>query len=245
MEVIPAIDIRDGKCVRLYQGDYARETVYSEQPLRMAKHWVEQGATRLHVVDLDGARSGAPANIEVTAEIASSVDIPVQLGGAIRTLENVREAVSLGMSRVIIGTAALEDPDLVGAACREVGPERVLVAIDARDGYVTVQGWTRGSRVSAAELLHRITESGVERFIYTDVSRDGTLTEPNYQAVAAMAAETPLHMLVAGGIASIDHLARLSQMNVEGAIIGTAIYTGDIDLSEAIGAVGGSPLATS
>ena len=240
MEVIPAIDIRDRKCVRLFQGDYQRETVYSESPADVAARWVSMGASRLHVVDLDGARAGAPVNMGVVGGIASSVAAPIQFGGGIRTLEAAKEAVSLGVGRIIMGTAAAEDPVLVRQACRELDAETVLVSVDARDGYVAVWGWTRKSQSTAAELVKQVEAMGVRRFVYTDVTRDGTLTEPNFGAIEGLVDQTEMKMLVAGGISSVDHLRRLSQLGVEAGIVGKAVFTGDINLRDAIEAVSGS-----
>ncbi len=241
MEVIPAIDIRDGRCVRLYQGDYGRETVYSERPLDVARHWVELGAARLHVVDLDGARAGAPVNLGLVAEIASSVSAAVQLGGGIRSMESAEAAVSAGADRVMLGTAAVENPELVETLCRRLGVETVAVSVDARDGYVAVRGWTEGSGVLASDVVDRMVALGVQRLVHTDVARDGTLTEPNFEAVAALAARPGLHVLAAGGISQPEHLVRLARCNLEGAIVGKALYTGDIDLAEAIRAAAPSP----
>ena len=239
MEVIPAIDIKGGKCVRLYQGDYGRETVYSESPLDVASHWVENGATRLHVVDLDGARSGSPVNIELVGAIASSVKASVQCGGAIRTLEMARTVLSLGVSRVIIGSAAVEEgPGFVELACRELGPDAVMVGVDARDGYVVTRGWVHSTDVTVSDLVSRIEAAGVRCFVYTDVSRDGTLTEPNFDAIEDLMGQTSLKVLAAGGISSVDHLGRLARLGVEGAIVGKAVYTGDIDLRQAMDTVG-------
>ncbi len=237
MEVIPAIDLRDGNCVRLYQGDYARETIYSRDPVEAALRWVEQGASRLHIVDLDGARAGVPVNTGVVSRIASAVPVPVQLGGGIRTVESARDAVSAGVDRVILGTAAVEDPDLVAATCDALGTEGVVVGVDARDGYVAIKGWTEHSRVPAADLMSEMRDLGVARFLYTDISRDGTLTGPNFDALAVLISDPDVRILAAGGISSIEHLLRLESMGVEGAIVGTAVYTGDIDLSAAVEAL--------
>ena len=237
MEVIPSIDIRGGKCVRLYMGDYARETVFSESPLDVALRWAELGASRLHVVDLDGAKSGSPVNAETVRAIASTAQVPVQVGGGIRTLAAARDALLWGASRVIFGTAALESPGLIGEACRELGPESVVVSVDARDGYVVDWGWTRKSTVLASCLIERVAEEGLRRFVYTDVSVDGTLTQPNFHAIEVLAVQTELGMIVAGGISSVDDLLALSRLKVEGAIVGRAVYTGDIDLREAIATV--------
>ena len=237
MEVIPAIDIRGGRCVRLFQGDYSRQTVFSESPLDVAFHWAREGAARLHIVDLDGAKDGAPVNTGLVGDIASSVPVPVQLGGGIRTLEDARQAMALGVSRIIMGTAAIDDPDLIQKVCRELGAEAVMVSIDARDGYAVMRGWTENTKVRASELVELIEAIGVQRFVYTDVTRDGTLTEPNFAAIEELMGRTGLRMTVAGGISSLGHLTRMSQLGVEAAIVGTAVYTGDVDLREAIDAL--------
>ncbi|MBM3945259.1 MAG: 1-(5-phosphoribosyl)-5-[(5-phosphoribosylamino)methylideneamino]imidazole-4-carboxamide isomerase [SAR202 cluster bacterium] len=234
MEVIPAIDLRDGKCVRLYQGDYAQETVYSDEPERMAAQWVEQGATRLHVVDLDGARSGHPTNIAATRAIVEAVDVPVQLGGGIRTPDDARIALALGVQRVMVGTAAIEQPAVIEALCAEFGPESVVVSVDARGGMVAVRGWVETSGVEALKLAQDMAGYGVRRIMYTDVSRDGTLTEPNFEMVRTLVRESGLSVLAAGGIATVEHLVKLAGIGAEGAIVGKALYTGDIDLKRAL-----------
>ncbi len=234
MEVIPAIDIKDGKCVRLYQGDYGRQTVYSENPVEVAARWADMGATRLHVVDLDGARDGASANLPVIEKIVASVDVPVQLGGGIRTLEIARNALSIGVSRVLVGTAAVEQPELIREMCDALGPEVVVVTLDARDGYVAVKGWTQRSQVRATELVMQMAELGVRRFLYTDIARDGTLTEPNFEAIGALIERVRLPVIAAGGVSSVEHILRLRQLGAEGAIAGKALYTGDLDLREAL-----------
>ena len=238
MEVIPAIDLRGGKQVRLYQGDYAQETVYSESPVEVAAHWEGLGAMRIHLVDLDGAREGTPVNVDAVKELVSSVSVPVQLSGGIRTVETARAALSLGVDRVMVGTAAVESPEAVRVMCDELGPEAVVISVDSRDGYVAVKGWTQTSEVQATDLIKRMTEVGALRFMYTDIARDGTLTAPNFQAIEALLSETGPRMLVAGGISSVQHLLRLARLGVEGAVVGKALYTGDIDLSEALQALG-------
>lgn len=238
MEVIPVIDLRGGKCVRLYQGDFAQETVYSDSPVEVAARWVGLGATRIHVVDLDGAREGMPVNVDAVEEVVSSVSVPVQLGGGIRTVKTARAALSRGVDRVIVGTAAVERPGAVRAMCDELGPETVVVSVDSRDGYVAVKGWTQASEVPASDLIKRMAEVGALRFMYTDIARDGTLTEPNFQAIEAIFSQTGPRILVAGGISSLQHLLRLAKLGVEGAVVGKALYTGDVDLSEALQALG-------
>ena len=238
MEVIPAIDIRGGRCVRLYQGDYERETVFSDDPVDVAVRWAEMGACRLHVIDLDAARSGRPENLRTVARIASAVSTPVQTGGGIRGPEAGRAAMDAGVDRVIIGTAAVEDPDMLRSVCDEVGPERVVVSIDARDGYAATRGWTETSRRPVADVVAEVRATGVRRIVYTDISRDGTQTEPNFAAVEALIGSAGVGLLVAGGVASMEHLDALSRIGVEGAIIGTAAYTGRIDMAEAFRTVG-------
>ena len=239
MQVIPAIDLRGGKCVRLYQGDYERETVYSDDPLETALRWVDMGARRLHIVDLDGAKAGSPANLAAVERIARAAGVPLHLGGGIRDLATARAAISAGASRVMLGTAAVEDADLIRALLAELGSEGVIVSVDAKDGRVALRGWTESSGMPATELVDDMARLGVVRFLYTDISRDGTLTEPNFAATGELAALSGIRVLAAGGIARVEHLARLAALGVEGAIVGRAIYTGDIDLREAIAAVGG------
>jgi phosphoribosylformimino-5-aminoimidazole carboxamide ribotide isomerase len=237
MELIPAIDILGGKCVRLYQGDYGQETVYSEDPSSVAARWVEAGASRLHVVDLDGARAGVPTNVAEVKGIVSNASVPVQLGGGIRTVSAARTVLALGVERVLVGTAAVEEPALVRDMCRELGPEAVVVSVDARGGVVATDGWTRSGEVMATELVARMAEMGVRRFLYTDIDRDGTLTEPNFEAIGDLVRETGVPVVAAGGISSVDHLLSLADLGVEAAVIGKALYSGDIDFGEAVRAL--------
>ncbi|MBA7623143.1 1-(5-phosphoribosyl)-5-[(5-phosphoribosylamino)methylideneamino] imidazole-4-carboxamide isomerase [subsurface metagenome] len=233
MEVIPAIDLKGGKCVRLYQGDYRQETVFSEEPIDIARRWQSLGARRLHIVDLDGAAKGELCHISLIEEIARAVPIPLQLGGGLRRIEAIAQALELGVACAILGTAAIEDHALIQEACNRFG-NRIIVSIDARDGYVATHGWQERTEVTAIELVQRMASIGVERFIYTDIARDGTLTEPNFDAVAELVAKTSLPIIAAGGIASLEHLKKLFRIGVEGAIVGRAIYTGDIDLKQAL-----------
>ena len=237
MEVIPAIDIRGGRCVRLYQGDYSRETVYSDDPAGMALRWREQGALRLHVVDLDGASRGSPVNLDTVGAIASGAGIPVQCGGGVRTFETAEALFGVGVERVVLGTAAVRSPDLVERLCHEWGSDRVIVAVDARDGMVAIEGWTEGTSVNATDLMRGMIESGVRRFLYTDISRDGTLGEPNFDAVGALLRVIHCPIQASGGVSLEEHLVRLASMGVEGAIVGRALYTGDLDLRTAVAAV--------
>ncbi|MBI4298254.1 MAG: 1-(5-phosphoribosyl)-5-[(5-phosphoribosylamino)methylideneamino]imidazole-4-carboxamide isomerase [Chloroflexi bacterium] len=234
MEVIPAIDLRGGKCVRLYQGDYNKETIYSEDPLEVALRWQELGASRLHVVDLDGALAGTPINAGVINGIAALVNIPIQVGGGIRTLDAAEGVIGMGADRIILGTTAVENPTLVAEACRKLGSDAVIVSVDARDGKVAIKGWTENTRFSTLELVDKMAQLGVERFVFTDISLDGTLAAPNLQIVSKLVEKTGLKFLASGGISSVEHLRILAKTGVEGAIIGKALYTGAIDLQEAL-----------
>ena len=236
MEVIPAIDLRGGRCVRLYQGDFGRESVFSEDPLAVARQWQQQGATRLHLVDLDGAAQGNPVNLDIIAAIVAQSEIPVQVGGGVRSSATAEKLLSLGVERVVIGTAAVRNPDLVRQLCQGGGSPRVVVAVDARDGLVAVQGWLEETSVTAVELGQRMAELGVARLLYTDISRDGTLSEPNFSANAQLVESTGLAILASGGVASLDHITELARIGAEGVIVGRALYTGDLELPAAIAA---------
>ncbi len=234
MEILPAIDLRAGHCVRLTRGDYDRETVFDDDPAAVARRWADQGARRLHVVDLDGARDGVRGNAEAVSAIVAAVDIPVQLGGGIRDAAEARRLIDMGVDRVIFGTAAIEAPDQVKTAVEDLGSEHVIVGVDAKDGMVQTRGWLEGSQVSAADLARQMVDLGVRRFIYTDTSRDGTMTHPNFDAVAELQDNLRYPVIVAGGIASIEDLVELAKLGVEGAISGMAIYSGALDLRRAI-----------
>lgn len=233
MEIIPAIDLRKGKCVRLYQGDYGKETVFSDDPVSVALRWQSEGAKRLHLVDLDGAARGEPCNLDAIKSIIDAVSIPVQMGGGVRTLETVQRLLDAGIDRVILGTVSVEKPELVKKACKKYG-ERIIVSIDARDRRVATRGWLEKSKVTAGELAIKMIDLGVRRLIYTDISRDGTLTSPNFEAIKELLSQVNVPVIAAGGISSIEHLTRLSRLGVEGAIVGKAIYTSDINLKEAL-----------
>ena len=239
MEVIPAIDLRGGKCVRLFQGDFKRETVFSGDPAQVARDWVGHGATRLHVVDLDGARTGELTNLNVVRQIVDAVDVPVQLGGGIRTHAAATEVMHTGVSRLMLGTVAVEQPELVNRLCDELGPLSVVATVDARDGLVAVSGWTSDSKLPVAEVVRRMKDVGVQSFLYTDIARDGTLTEPNFDGVADIVREAGDNVMAAGGISTIGHLSRLADLGVVGAVVGKALYTGDITLVEAMESLAG------
>ncbi|MCY4652960.1 MAG: 1-(5-phosphoribosyl)-5-[(5-phosphoribosylamino)methylideneamino]imidazole-4-carboxamide isomerase [Dehalococcoidia bacterium] len=239
MELIPAIDLIDGKCVRLYQGDYSQETVYSDDPVEVALRWESLGASRIHIVDLDGARSGNPDNLDVVKRIVNAVKVPVQMGGGVRTLDSARRIIEAGVQRVMLGTVAVRDPDIVRSACKELGSDAVVVAVDSKNGHVAVSGWTSGSDMMATELIASMMKVGVRTFLCTDISRDGTLSGPNYGLMRDLVKVAGEGVIAAGGIASVEHLEHLAAVGVGGAVVGKALYTGDVDLVEAIHSVGG------
>ncbi len=236
MEVIPAIDLRGGRCVRLFQGDYDRETVFSDDPVATAQRWAGEGAPRLHVVDLDGAREGRQVNASAVRAIIDAVDLPVQVAGGVRDLSIVEHWIDAGADRVVLGTAAVREPQFAADACARYG-DRIIVSIDARDGVVATDGWTESTSLRADELLRRLSALGVQRFVYTDIAVDGTLTAPNYAAIEALLRATPARLIAAGGVAQVEHLVRLAELGVEGAIVGRALYEGTLLLPEALAAV--------
>ena len=241
MEIIPAIDIRGGRCVRLVQGDYDRETVFADDPAEAARRWRDAGAGRLHVVDLDGAREGRPVNAASVERIVAAVDVPVQLGGGLRELAALRRYLEAGVERAVLGTAAVKDQALLADSLARF-PGRIIVGVDAREGIVVTEGWRDTSGITASDLVPQLAGMGVPRVIYTDTLRDGTLTEPNFTALEALLADSQvrasgLNVIYSGGVSTIDHLRRLAETGVEGAIVGRALYTGDIDLAEALAAI--------
>ena len=237
MELIPAIDLIDGKCVRLYQGDYSKETVYADDPVEVALRWESLGASRIHIVDLDGARSGNPDNLSVVKRIVKAVQVPVQMGGGVRTLDSARRIIDAGVQRVMLGTVAVRDPQMVQSACSEFGSKSVVVAVDSKDGQVAVSGWTSSSDMMATDLIRNMMEAGVQTFLCTDISRDGTLAGPNYDLMQDLVKVAGEGVIAAGGIASVEHLQRLAKVGVGGAVIGKALYTADIDLHEALATI--------
>jgi phosphoribosylformimino-5-aminoimidazole carboxamide ribotide isomerase len=233
MEIIPAVDIRGGKCVRLYQGDYKQETVFADDPVTAALTWYSQGARWLHIVDLDGAVAGEPQNMEVIEEIIKESGLLIELGGGIRQEEVAKKLLCQGVSRIILGTAAIENRELVKKLCQKFG-EAIAVGLDVRDGKIAIHGWQKNTVVEALQLSREMVDAGVSRFIYTDIKRDGTLTEPNFDMIEKLLTEANVPVIVAGGISRLEHLGRLKKLGAEGAIIGKALYTGDINLGEAI-----------
>ena len=234
MEIIPAIDLRGGQVVRLYQGDFRQETVYSGDAVAVALEWQQAGVPRIHVVDLDGARTGRLVNLEAIEAIAAKVTVPLQVGGGIRDLNAMAKLVQAGVQRVVLGTAAVRDPGLVRFACQALGPEAVVVGLDARDGKVAVQGWSQAVEREVQSLAVAMAALGVLRFIYTDIATDGTMSGPNVEAVAALIQATGAHIIASGGVRSMEDLARLADVGVEGVIVGSALYRGAIDLQEAV-----------
>lgn len=231
----PAIDIRGGKCVRLIQGDYNQETVYNDSPVEAALAWAEQGGKWIHLVDLDGAKAGEPVNHQLIGDIARSVKAPVQTGGGLRTVENVERLLSLGVSRVIIGTAAIENRPFVEEVLRRFG-EQVAIGIDARNGYVATRGWLETSEVKAEDLAVQLAELGAKTFIFTDISRDGMMQGPNVEAIVRLAQVSGQSVIASGGVSryeDLEALAAHADKGVAGAIIGKALYTGSIELREA------------
>lgn len=240
MDVIPAIDLLGGQCVRLYQGDYNQSEVFGKDPVAIAQRWEQEGATRLHLVDLDGAKQGTMVNHDAIAAIVSAVSIPVEVGGGLRTFESVSRMFELGVQWAIVGTVAIENPDAVRQWCQQF-PERIIVGIDARDGKVATKGWLETSTVQATDLAKQMADYGATAIIYTDIQRDGTLSGPNLEALRELAQAVPIPVIASGGVSSLTDvlsLLALEPSGISGMIIGRAIYTGDVNLTEAVKAVG-------
>ena len=236
MEIIPAIDMMDGKCVRLVQGKFDQATVFSDDPADMAKKWSDQGATRLHLVDLNGSRLGAPQEIESIKKILAMVKLPVQIGGGIRTLEIARQMLDIGVERVIIGTSAALDSNLAENLFHELS-DHVILGLDARDGYVAIKGWEETTREEAIDFARRMQALGARRVIYTDISRDGMLQGVNISAMKKMAESLDIPVIASGGVSTIDDIKKLSELEnagIEGAILGKALYTGALTLADAL-----------
>ncbi|MEW6379502.1 MAG: 1-(5-phosphoribosyl)-5-[(5-phosphoribosylamino)methylideneamino]imidazole-4-carboxamide isomerase [bacterium] len=236
MLIIPAIDLIKGECVRLYQGKEEEKTVFSSSPLEIARTWQNQGAELIHIVDLDGAFSGSPQNLSTVMQIVQDLDIPVELGGGIRTSAMARKLLESGIDRVILGTIAFFEPMQVKTLCREF-PGRISVGIDTRDGMIAIHGWKNTTEAQALEFCRQIEDWGVRNIIFTDIRTDGTLQGPNIEAIRNMIEHIDIPLIASGGISSMDdlhNLAELEPLGLEGAIIGKAIYTGSIDLQEAV-----------
>jgi phosphoribosylformimino-5-aminoimidazole carboxamide ribotide isomerase len=239
--IIPAIDIKDGQCVRLYQGEMDKETIYFSSPLEAAKHWVEEGAELLHVVDLNGAVTGHPVHRQEVTAICLGFGVPVELGGGLRSLDAVEEALALGVERVVIGTAAYENRDLLRSICQRF-PGKIIVGIDAREGLAAIKGWRESTSMDAVELATRCEEDGASKIIYTDISRDGTTLGANVEEILRLARAVKIPVIASGGVASLDDILRLKEIEkdgVEGVIVGRALYSGAFTLRAAIGVAGG------
>ncbi|OGV47312.1 MAG: 1-(5-phosphoribosyl)-5-[(5-phosphoribosylamino)methylideneamino]imidazole-4-carboxamide isomerase [Lentisphaerae bacterium GWF2_44_16] len=236
MIILPAVDIRNGKCVRLVQGDYNKETIYSERPEEEALRWQKEGAEFLHLVDLDGAKKGCPWNIEAIRNICMKVNVPCELGGGIRTAEDADRIFSLGIVRIIIGTAACEKPSLVRELIENFGTDRIVLGIDAKNGKTAVRGWLKSTEIAPVALAEKFAEAGIVRIIYTDISTDGMLSGPNFEGIALLCDKVPSCKIIAsGGMSSADDVRKLKALgkpNLEGAIVGKALYDGRTTLKE-------------
>lgn len=236
MTIYPAIDLRGGRCVRLVEGDFARETVYGDDPVAVARRWQAAGARWLHVVDLDGARAGAPAQLDLVARICAAVTMPVQVGGGLRDHQAVEAVLAAGARRAIVGTVAVRDPDLCERLCRAF-PNRVVVGIDARDGVARVSGWEEGSTARATDLAKAVAQRGAAAIVYTDIARDGTETGPNVEETANVARAASIPVIASGGVGSLSHIravAARANDGIEGVIVGKALYTGAVQLTDAL-----------
>jgi phosphoribosylformimino-5-aminoimidazole carboxamide ribotide isomerase len=235
MILLPAIDILDGKAVRLMRGEFDQRTVYDADPADAARRWVEQGAHSLHVVDLDGARSGAPVNLEHVRRIAGQAEVPVQVGGGLRTIEAVRDAIAAGATRVVIGTAAYRDIDFLDTALAEFG-DRVVVSIDARDGHLAGAGWTQQTDIPIAAVIEQLGARGVRRFVYSSIDRDGMMAGPDLDGARRVAEAVRGNYVYSGGVSSLDDLralVALRQVNLSGVIVGKALYEGRFTVGQA------------
>ena len=236
MIVFPAIDLKNGECVRLIKGDFSKKTVYNNSPEEVAYQWEMQGAEFLHVVDLDGALAGEPRNLIVIKNILNCVHIPLELGGGIRSIAAIEKVLEYGVSRVILGSIAVRNKNMITEACRVYG-EKILVGIDAKDGIAAIDGWGVSSNISAIELAKRLADVGAKTIIYTDISRDGTLTGVNIAETVKLAEESGVHIIASGGVSSLDDIKKLKEQEAKGVIgviIGKALYEGTVSLTEAI-----------
>ncbi len=241
MLIYPAIDLLTGRAVRLRQGDYSRETVFSDDPAAVARQWVEQGADRLHLVDLDGAKAGKPINGPVIRKIVEAAGVPCQLGGGIRSDADLAAVFDWGVRWAVLGTRALQDPAWVRAVAERF-PQRIVLGVDAKDGYVATDGWLNVSRVKAVDLAKQVSDAPLAAVVYTDIATDGMMAGPNFEALAEMQATVPLPVIASGGVCTLDHVSRLTAARTYGCIIGRALYEGTLSLPEAIRrALPGSP----
>ncbi len=233
MRIYPAIDIKDGNCVRLLRGDFSQQTIYGNDPAEMAKKWEALGGEYIHVVDLDGALKGHGVNAAAIKRICEAVSVPVQTGGGIRTMDDIEKKLECGIARVIIGTKAVSDSAFVKEAVRNYG-DRIVIGIDAKDGMVAIEGWEKTSEYKAVEFAQKMADIGVKTIIYTDIATDGTLMGPNVCAMEEMVRASGIDIIASGGVGSIEHIKMLVPTGVEGVITGRALYTGNISLGDAI-----------
>lgn len=234
MQLYPAIDIKDGKCVRLTQGLFDNVTIYSDTPADMARQWVEQGATFLHLVDLDGALAGKSVNETVIRAIAQTVSVPIQIGGGIRSAEAIQAMLDAGVTRVIIGTKAVQHPAFIKEIVERFGAEQIVIGVDAKDGMVAIEGWEKVSSLSALDLCNQMKAYGVRHIVYTDISKDGMLTGPNVAYTQKLTEETGMDIIASGGVSCMSDLEELDKRGIHGAIIGKALYEKRISLQEAV-----------
>lgn len=234
MQIYPAVDIKNGKCVRLKQGNFDAVTVYEQNPVIAAKKWIEKGATYLHIVDLDGAKEEISENEQIIAEIAKLSDVPVQTGGGVRSLKDIERKLQKGVSRVILGTVAVRQPELVKQAVEKFGSDKIVVGIDAKEGYVAIAGWEEISNVSALDLCLKMKEYGVKTIIYTDIAKDGMMSGINLEATKELIEKTGMYIIASGGISNMADLENVQKINAHGVIIGKALYQQTLDLKQVI-----------
>ncbi|MBP89989.1 MAG: 1-(5-phosphoribosyl)-5-[(5-phosphoribosylamino)methylideneamino]imidazole-4-carboxamide isomerase [Planctomycetaceae bacterium] len=235
MQIWPAIDLRGGKCVRLQQGDYNRETVFGDDPAEMARRWVDQGAECLHLVDLDGARDGTVANRRAVTAILDTVDIPSELGGGVRSEQTIQEWLDAGIARLVIGTKAIKEPDWFRKMCQQY-PDRLVLGIDARDGHVATDGWLDTSDVSAIEMAAQFTSEPIAAIVYTDIATDGMMAGPNLAAMREMNNAIDIPVVASGGVTSVEDVQQLARINMAGCIIGRSLYEGKLTIADAVNA---------
>lgn len=237
MRIYPAIDIKDGKCVRLLKGQFDQVTVYGDDPSEMAVKWEKLGGEYIHVVDLDGALKGHGVNAAAIREICNKVQVPVQTGGGIRSMEDIQAKLDCGIARVIIGTSAVRDSEFVKRAVDRYG-DRIVIGIDAKDGMAAIEGWEEVSEFGAVAFAEKMQRIGVKTIIYTDIATDGTLAGPNVEAMREMSQSVQMDVIASGGVGNMEHIRALMPAGVEGVIVGKALYTGNVDLAEAVNIAG-------
>lgn len=234
MIIFPAIDIRGGKCVRLIQGDYSKETIYGDSAVEMARLWENKGAMYIHIVDLDGAKSGRSQNAHVIQQIAAEVNVPIQVGGGIRSMEVIRQYLSYGVTRVILGTSAIDNLSFVTKAAKAF-PSKIAVSLDARNGLLATEGWTETSSTKAVDILPVLEDIGIQTIVYTDIAKDGMLQGPNMDALIDIHTATSMDVIASGGVTTVQDITKLREQNLYGAIVGIALYEEKITLEEIVG----------